>query len=144
MVDMDYIEQEGLTNNNNIYSPVNEQPIDYNNNTSEESSNIIFVDTVFYMFCMITIIPSLTRCIYVLYIKNKFNDNNIQQNPIDNLQSLIITNEQPDDICTICLEEFKFNEELKKLKCNHIFHKECLEPWLNNKRKCPICRSDVI
>ena len=118
--------------------------IQYNNTSEEEDSNIIFIDTVFYMLCMFTIIPSLTRCIYVFYIKNRVNENNNNQvNLIDNVQSLIITDEQPEDVCSICLEEFEYNQELKKLKCNHIFHKECLESWINDKKICPLCRCDI-
>ena len=41
--------------------------------------------------------------------------------------------------CTICFDIFKENELLKQLKCNHIFHKECLSQWLLNNSKCPIC-----
>ena len=41
--------------------------------------------------------------------------------------------------CTICFDLFKENELLKQLKCNHIFHKECLSQWLLNNNKCPIC-----
>ena len=67
---------------------------------------------------------------------------------LDSLKILDLSNNQieflPEDICTICLEEFKFDEELKKLKCNHIYHKECLKPWLDNKKKCPICRADIV
>ena len=41
--------------------------------------------------------------------------------------------------CSICFDLFKENELLKQLKCNHIFHKECLSQWLLNENKCPIC-----
>ena len=41
--------------------------------------------------------------------------------------------------CTICFDLFKENELLKQLKCNHIFHKECLSQWLLNNANCPIC-----
>lgn len=47
--------------------------------------------------------------------------------------------------CTICLMDFENEEELKILnKCNHLFHTECLDGWLNNEKVCPICKSDVI
>ena len=28
--------------------------------------------------------------------------------------------------------------------CNHLFHSECIDEWLNNNPTCPICRMDVI
>ena len=45
--------------------------------------------------------------------------------------------------CTICFDIFKENELLKQLKCNHIFHKECLSQWLLNNSKCPICNKII-
>lgn len=42
--------------------------------------------------------------------------------------------------CSICFDEFKENELLKQLNCNHIFHKECLSQWLLNEKHCPICQ----
>ena len=41
--------------------------------------------------------------------------------------------------CFICYDEFKDNECLKQLKCQHIFHKECLSQWLMNNNNCPAC-----
>ena len=43
--------------------------------------------------------------------------------------------------CSICLE--KITEEKKLLKCNHEFHKECINLWLNEKKECPVCRASV-
>jgi hypothetical protein len=41
--------------------------------------------------------------------------------------------------CSICLDDYKEGQLVKKLECSHIFHKECLEPWLLTKNKCPMC-----
>lgn len=41
--------------------------------------------------------------------------------------------------CIICLEDMKFNEDLILVKCSHIYHKECLEKWMNRKSVCPLC-----
>lgn len=43
--------------------------------------------------------------------------------------------------CSICLE--KIVEEKKTLKCGHEFHTECINLWLNEKKECPVCRTDV-
>lgn len=49
-------------------------------------------------------------------------------------------------ICTICLEEIKGKEHKVKLnKCNHIFHKKCLNKYLKETLlnfKCPNCKKD--
>jgi hypothetical protein len=32
------------------------------------------------------------------------------------------------------------NEAIRKLPCNHAFHKICVDPWLtNHQNKCPLC-----
>jgi len=46
--------------------------------------------------------------------------------------------------CSICLEQF--DEEISDkilLKCNHMFHKDCLVPWLECSMSCPDCRTSV-
>lgn len=64
---------------------------------------------------------------------------------VNSLNTLLLCDELPDDSCSICLEEFKSGDNIKKLNCTHIFHKECLEPWLNdNNRNCPMCRTDIL
>jgi hypothetical protein len=45
--------------------------------------------------------------------------------------------------CCICLNEMKINDECALLKCKHIFHNRCITQWLENKRICPFCRSDI-
>lgn len=43
--------------------------------------------------------------------------------------------------CNICLEEINKEDSLIKLKCNHIYHKNCIKEWLTKQStKCPNCR----
>ncbi|KAJ3324526.1 hypothetical protein HDU76_013395 [Blyttiomyces sp. JEL0837] len=43
--------------------------------------------------------------------------------------------------CTICLDSYAENDELRILRCKHGFHSECIDRWLlNNVNSCPICR----
>mmetsp|Transcript_15865 Transcript_15865/g.19349 ORF Transcript_15865/g.19349 Transcript_15865/m.19349 type:complete len:401 (+) Transcript_15865:187-1389(+) len=57
------------------------------------------------------------------------------------------TNDDYDEMtCTVCLERFEVGEELswsKDLKCLHIFHSECLIPWLMKHDDCPCCRTSL-
>lgn len=55
----------------------------------------------------------------------------------------------PTDIkCTICLEEIKTGDCIRPMpKCNHVFHKQCLDTWICSKRedtKCPTCRRPAL
>ncbi|VDN50466.1 unnamed protein product [Dracunculus medinensis] len=46
--------------------------------------------------------------------------------------------------CSICLEEYKEGQELRVLFCGHEFHPKCVDPWLINNRRCPLCQYDVV
>ncbi|KAJ6366107.1 hypothetical protein OIU77_002644 [Salix suchowensis] len=47
--------------------------------------------------------------------------------------------------CAVCLSEFTGGERVRKLKCNHTFHKECLDKWLLQfPATCPLCRAAVL
>ncbi|CAH9121831.1 unnamed protein product [Cuscuta epithymum] len=45
--------------------------------------------------------------------------------------------------CRICLEEFEVGDEGSELPCKHIYHKECLAPWMIKNYSCPVCRCDL-
>jgi len=51
----------------------------------------------------------------------------------------------PDSSCVICLElliaKNGIQQELPILPCNHCFHKDCINEWLEQKQYCPICKS---
>jgi hypothetical protein len=45
--------------------------------------------------------------------------------------------------CTVCLNDFEENEEVKQLPCKHYFHTECIEKWLQQKDACPLCNAGI-
>ncbi len=47
--------------------------------------------------------------------------------------------------CSICLDKFKQSDLCKQFSCSeHIFHKHCLESWLNKSNYCPLCKHDLM
>lgn len=42
--------------------------------------------------------------------------------------------------CSVCWEDFKLDEMVNQLQCEHIFHNECITPWLELHATCPVCR----
>ena len=45
--------------------------------------------------------------------------------------------------CAICLEEYNDEDKVRILKCEHGYHKECIDKWLTNcNYKCPVCRDE--
>ena len=45
--------------------------------------------------------------------------------------------------CSICLEEYKEEDSVYKLKCNHVYHKKCFDTWLKHKDECCLCRKMI-
>ncbi|XP_071385059.1 E3 ubiquitin-protein ligase RNF128-like [Centroberyx affinis] len=46
--------------------------------------------------------------------------------------------------CAVCIDGYKAGEAVTVLTCGHIFHKVCIEPWLLEKRTCPMCKCDIL
>ncbi|KAI3789388.1 hypothetical protein L2E82_02181 [Cichorium intybus] len=47
--------------------------------------------------------------------------------------------------CSVCLIEFKPDAEINHLSCGHVFHKSCVEKWLNYWNiTCPLCRNHMM
>lgn len=47
-------------------------------------------------------------------------------------------------MCAVCIESYKAGDVVTVLTCDHIFHKACIEPWLLEKRTCPMCKCDIL
>ncbi|CAF1056344.1 unnamed protein product [Rotaria sordida] len=45
--------------------------------------------------------------------------------------------------CTICLCEYDQYDNVRRLPCMHLFHIECVDKWLIQSKRCPICRIDI-
>ncbi|KAK4762838.1 hypothetical protein SAY86_008606 [Trapa natans] len=49
-----------------------------------------------------------------------------------------------DEECAICMSKIEAREEIRELRCSHIFHGACLGRWLgSNNLGCPLCRGSV-
>jgi E3 ubiquitin-protein ligase synoviolin len=74
----------------------------------------------------------------------------LSRRAISNLNNLYpdITAEQlsnySDTICIICREEMTAEHQIKKLPCDHIFHKNCLRSWFQRQQTCPTCRTSIL
>lgn len=47
-------------------------------------------------------------------------------------------------LCAVCIDAYKAGDVVTVLICDHIFHKTCIEPWLLEKRTCPMCKCDIL
>lgn len=52
--------------------------------------------------------------------------------------------ESSQEACAICVEDFKNEDLMRLLPCNHHFHLECIDEWLiNHSDLCPLCKKQV-
>ncbi|XP_015227082.1 PREDICTED: RING finger protein 150 isoform X1 [Cyprinodon variegatus] len=47
------------------------------------------------------------------------------------------------DSCAVCIECYKANDVVRILPCRHVFHKHCVDPWLQEHRTCPMCKINI-
>ncbi|KAK9059898.1 hypothetical protein SSX86_020602 [Deinandra increscens subsp. villosa] len=49
------------------------------------------------------------------------------------------------EVCTICKDKLVNNEEeiVKQLPCGHMYHGDCIVPWLGSRNTCPVCRYEL-
>jgi hypothetical protein len=46
--------------------------------------------------------------------------------------------------CAVCYEDYAEGDNLTSPdKCGHVFHKACLDKWLEQKNECPTCRGAI-
>ncbi|RDX95444.1 E3 ubiquitin-protein ligase SDIR1, partial [Mucuna pruriens] len=64
-------------------------------------------------------------------------------NLINSLPQSTIQTDNFTDACAICLETPVKGETIRHLPCFHKFHKDCIDPWLQRKTSCPVCKSSV-
>ncbi|XP_052199751.1 E3 ubiquitin-protein ligase RHA2A-like [Diospyros lotus] len=47
--------------------------------------------------------------------------------------------------CVVCLSALGEGEQVRRLPCRHVFHKGCLDGWLDHLNfSCPLCRSPLV
>ena len=46
--------------------------------------------------------------------------------------------------CSVCLELISPGQQMRRLPCSHSYHRECIDTWLLKRRKCPLCKLDIL
>lgn len=45
--------------------------------------------------------------------------------------------------CAVCKEPFRLHSEARQMPCRHIYHADCILPWLSLRNSCPVCRHQL-
>ena len=109
-------------------------------NTEEdirEISNLNVVCLEYFLGSLLICISFSQICELFKYIKQKYREN-ISSYGLD----IYLVSEDTTDHCPICLEEYKREDQLIKLNCDHFFHRQCIYEWFNKntQKNCPLCR----
>ena len=66
----------------------------------------------------------------------------LNKNLLKNSQITQYKNDES-NICVICQDDIENNNIIRKIKCNHEFHINCIDTWLCENKKCPVCKFDL-
>jgi len=64
---------------------------------------------------------------------------------LNRLKKLTITEEHLDSSmqCSVCHDKYLLDDKCHVLPCQHVYHQDCIIPWLNLHNTCPICRFEL-
>ncbi|KAI3452160.1 hypothetical protein Pfo_008825 [Paulownia fortunei] len=67
---------------------------------------------------------------------------------VENLPSMVWTKEEVGEnnsvvVCAVCKDEFAVGEKVTKMPCCHLYHGDCIFPWLSIRNTCPVCRYEL-
>lgn len=130
---MENYNQEGI----NYYNYNDNTQEYYNSHEHYENTSVPGLYLLGSIFLCISIMQALSS---LIYCKKKYHE----YSKYKELEEPFL-HDSSSERCSICLENYQKNETILKLKCKHIFHKECIKEWFHKKKQeeCPLCRNII-
>ncbi|XP_068639875.1 E3 ubiquitin-protein ligase RING1-like [Aristolochia californica] len=77
---------------------------------------------------------------------NRYGTPPAAKSAIDSLPNIRVSEEllETDSAqCAVCKETFEQGSDAKQMPCKHIYHSDCIIPWLAMHNSCPVCRYEL-
>ncbi|XP_020224288.1 E3 ubiquitin-protein ligase RING1 [Cajanus cajan] len=77
---------------------------------------------------------------------NRYGTPPASKSAIEGLPNIPITEEllaTDSSQCAVCKDTFELRELAKQMPCKHIYHSDCILPWLELHNSCPVCRYEL-
>jgi hypothetical protein len=68
------------------------------------------------------------------------------QSVVEQLPLIVIRQAHEEDgssVCAICKDSLALGDQAKQLPCMHLYHPNCILPWLGARNSCPVCRYEL-
>lgn len=81
---------------------------------------------------------------FYLFLSFGIDDRGLSEKEIERIPLYLYSEqESASKGCSICLEDFEDSSYVRRLSCDHIFHRECVDRWFHRNFVCPICRNKM-
>ncbi|CAI9771817.1 unnamed protein product [Fraxinus pennsylvanica] len=69
----------------------------------------------------------------------------IPRSAIDAMPTIKITQRHLsiDSHCPVCQDKFELGTEARQMTCNHIYHSDCITPWVVQHNSYHVCRLEL-
>jgi hypothetical protein len=91
-----------------------------------------------------TALPSRSRSfVRQASVRLGVNNKSTKLQILKSVYSSIYSSAPVNESCSICTDDFSQNTVWKKTPCNHVFHPDCINPWVRDHSNCPNCRGPI-
>lgn len=89
--------------------------------------------------------PGLEELIQQLMVNDRRGPPPAPNSAIEAMPTIKITQRHlsTDSHCPVCKDQFELGSEARQMPCNHMYHSDCIVPWLVQHNSCPVCRLEL-